>query len=230
MFDYLIKFVLNFGFIFAWMAVFFLPFVAVFWWRHRESIAESKPHFNYFMEQFFVSREANYLVLAWAMLEALVWFIIPEFLLILVIFMRINRKFTLVKYDILGTAIGTIVGLWLTIPQQLLLHVPYIYPRMLDQVHTWYTQHGIFGLVYQPFSGVPYKVFLEQAASFHFFWLWFVLLAIVARISRYVVVYELTKALYPAIHTFVRRHYLILFVFAVAVFTGLLMRVSALYG
>ena len=210
--------------------LFFLPFVGIFWWRHREHIAEAKPHFNYFMEQFFVSREANYLVLMWAMLEALIWFIIPEFLLVLVIFMRVNRKFVLVKYDILGTVIGTIVGLWWVMPQQLLLKVPYVYPHMLDQVHTWYRHLGVFGLIYQPFSGVPYKVFLEQADAFHFFWLWFVLLAIVARISRYVVAYELTKALYPAVHGFVRRHYAILFVFAAALFTGLLMRVSALYG
>lgn len=230
MLNYLLNFTLNFVFIFAAMSVFFTPFVAVFWWRNRQSIREANPHFNYFMERFFLSTEANYLVLAWAALEALIWFIIPEFLLILVIFMKVNRKISLVTYDIIGTVIGTIIGLVFVLPESVLLRVPYIYPRMLDQVHTWYMQHGIFGLIFQPFSGVPYKVFLEQAADFNFFWLWFILLAVVARISRYVVVFELTKALYPALHRFVRRHYAVLFVFAVAVFTALLMRVSRLYG
>lgn len=230
MLDYLLNYVLNFAVIFVCMAAFFAPFVAVFYWRHRQGIREAKPHFNYFMEQFFVSRESNYLILCWAALEALVWFIIPEFLLVLVIFMKVNRKINLVIYDIIGTLIGTIIGLWLVMPQSVLLKVPYIYPQMLEQVHTWYTQYGVFGLAFQPFSGVPYKVFLEQAAAFHFFWPWFILLAVIARISRYVVVYELTKALFPLAHRFVRRHYAALFVFAVAIFTGLLMRVSQIYG
>jgi hypothetical protein len=228
--DYAVKFLTNFAFIFASMALFFAPFVAVFWWRNRHDIRASKPHFNFFMEQFFTSRESDYLVLAWAALEALVWFIIPEFLLILIVFMKVHRKVNLVKFDIIGTAIGTFVGLGWVMPEQVLLQVPYIYPKMLEQVHKWYEQHGVWGLAFQPFSGVPYKVFIEQASSHHFFVVTFLAIAVVARISRYVIAYQLTIGLYPLAHRFVRKHYAILFAFASAIFTALLLRVTQIYG
>lgn len=225
-----LNYLYNFIGLFVSMVLFFLPFVALFAWRNRENIRANKPHFNYFMERFFLSHEADALVFVWAAAEAVVWYIIPEFLLVLLIFMKVRRKFDLVKYDILGTIAGTLVAVWWHMPQKAFLALPYIRPRMVSQVHTWYSQHGIFGLLYQPFSGVPYKVFNHEAPSFHFFILWFLVLAIFARMVRYVVAYEATKALYPLVHPFVRRHYAILFVFAIALFTFLLLHVVALYS
>ena len=87
----------HFLFIFFAMVLFFVPFVTVFYFRNRHQIRDKKPHFNQFMERFFASRESNYLVLTWAALEALVWFIIPEFLLFLIIFMKVKHKFNLLN-------------------------------------------------------------------------------------------------------------------------------------
>jgi membrane protein YqaA with SNARE-associated domain len=224
-----LKYLVNFIGLFLSMVLFFAPFVAVFAWRNRASIKGANPHFNYFMERFFMSREADALVFAWAAAEAVVWYIIPEFLLFLLIFMKVHRKFDLVKYDILGTIVGSIVALSWHLPQKTFLELPYIRPRMLTQVDTWYRHHGIFGLLYQPFSGVPYKVFTHEASTFHFFIPAFILLAIAARMVRYVVAYEATKALYPLVHRYVRKHYGVLFVVAIAVFTFLLLHVVAIY-
>lgn len=227
---FLVNYLKNFVVLFIAMALFFAPFVAVFAWRNREQIREKRPHFNYFMERFFGSRESDALVFFWAAGEAVVWFIIPEFLLILLIFMKVKRKFDLVKYDILGTIVGTLIALWWRLPHDTFVHLPYIRPRMLTQVDTWYQQHGILGLAFQPFSGVPYKVFNHEAAGFHFFIPLFLLVAITARMIRYVVVYEVTKALFPVLHPFVRKHYGWLFVLAIGIFTFLLLHVVAIYS
>ena len=223
-------YLLNFSALFASMALFFVPFVAVFAWRNRHEIKKQRPNFNYFMERFLISPESNALIFAWAASEAIVWYIIPEFLLVLVIFMKVHRTIDLIKYDLLGTIFGTIIALSWRMSDGFFLSLPYIRPRMLEQVQTWYEQHGIFGLFYQPFSGVPYKVFAHQADQFQFFIIWFIILAVIARMVRYVIAYQLTKALYPFVRPYVRKHYAILFVGAIAVFTFLLLHVVDVYS
>lgn len=230
MFNLVISFIVNFCLVSLFIFLFFLPFVAVFWYRNRAAIAENKPHFNYFMEKFFLSNESNALVLIWAASEAIFWFVIPEFLLILIMFMKVKRKKQLVVYDIIGTTIGTIVAFAIHLPEQLLIKIPYVYQGMLDNVHKWYGEFGIFGIFFQPFSGVPYKVFNALAPGYGFFILFFILLAVIARMTRYLIVYEITKALYPVFHRFVRKHYGILFVAAIAIFTLLLMKISGNYS
>jgi membrane protein YqaA with SNARE-associated domain len=229
MFDYLVQYAANFFVVLISIAAFSAPFMLIFWWRNRHEIRQSRPHFNYFMERFMMSQESNYLVMIWAASEAIFWFIIPEFLLILVIFMKIHRKFDLVKYDIIGTVIGTVIGFMIHVSDTTFLKVPYIYQRMLDQAHVWFDQMGVWGLVNQPFSGVPYKAFIHEAQDFGFFLPFFIVIAVVARIVRYIIIYEATKALYPFCHKFVRKHYGILIIFATAIFTALLLRVTMIY-
>lgn len=226
----IIEYLVNFVFIFCSMVLFFLPFVAVFWYRHRKNIREVKPHFNQFMEHFFAGSEAKWLVFCWAAAEAFIWFIIPEFLLILIIFMRVKRKFELVIYDFLGTIAGTCVALWWHASDSALVQFPYIRVGMIEQVRAWYEQHDILGLAYQPFSGVPYKIFTHVAPDFHFFIPLFILVAIIARMVRYIVIYEIAKALYPLVHPFVRKNYAILFVLAIALFTAMLLKVVRVYS
>lgn len=223
-------YIVNFFVIFASISLFFAPFVLIFYIRRRSHIDEARPHFNYFMEQFFRSRESNALVVVWAAAEALVWFVIPEFLLILLIFMKVQRKRELVMYDIIGTIIGTIIAISLHLQPALLVELPYVYERMIGLVQGWYEQWGMLGIFFQPFSGVPYKVFNAVAGDFHFFIPVFLVLAVIARMIRYVIVYEITKAIYPFVHHYVRKHYGYLFVAAIAIFTILLLQVSSHYS
>lgn len=227
--DFIISYVLNFLLVFISIGAFFAPFVAVFWWRRREHIRQNTPHFNYFMEKFFLSRESNALVLMWAAAEAVVWFVIPEFLLILIMFMKVQRKAQLVIYDVIGTVIGTVIAISLHLQDGMLLKLPYVYQGMISNVSDWFGEHGMLGIFFQPFSGVPYKVFNAQALDFGFFIPAFIILAVIARMLRYLIVYEVTKALYPFVHKYVRKHYAILFVLATAIFTALLMKVSYSY-
>lgn len=227
--SYLVALLQNYVLVFVSIAVFFAPFVFIFWWRNRQDIRAVKPHINQFAEQFFMSKESNFLIMTWAAAEAFIWFVLPEFLLFLIIFMKVRHKFDLLKYDLIGTAIGTTIAILWHAPASFLLQLPFVYQRMLDQVHTWFNDWGIWGLFFQPFSGVPFKVFNHLAWDYGFFIPIFIVVAIVARMVRYFIAYEITLAIYPFIHKYVRKHYVILFLVAVLVFTMLLMRVSQIY-
>ena len=170
------------------------------------------------------------MVLCWAAGEATFWFVIPEFLLFLVIFMRINRKIQLVTYDIYGTLLGSLVALNLHFSHDMVSHLPFIRERMLTSAAEWYHQLGVFALIHQPFSGVPFKVFTFLAADQHFFVPLFLLMAVIVRISRYYILYVLLNSLYPVLHKYVYRHYVPLFIAAVFIFTLLLLRVLSVYS
>lgn len=229
MLDLVVNYLLNFTFIFSSMILFSAPFVGWFYLQHSAKIREKKPHFNQFMELFFQSKVSNWLVFFWALSEAIFWFIIPEFLLLLLIFMRIRRKRELLMYDIGGTIIGTILGLSLSLSTATILHMPYIFPGMIHAVNHWYDTMGVWGLLQQPFSGVPYKVFLSQFQFTNISVIAFFFLALVVRVGRYAIAYYLLSALYAPFHKLVRKHYAILLVVGIAIFTFMLLRVANLY-
>jgi membrane protein YqaA with SNARE-associated domain len=206
--------------------LFMLPFYLVYRWK-QPHISASLSHR---LELFFLSKQANYLVFFWAMGEALVWFVIPEFFLLLIIFMRIHRKRELLTYDVAGTVAGTIIAYFIHVSPQTIARLPYIQEKMVEQTNAWYHQSGVWGLIYQPFSGVPYKVFTLTAHSFHFFLPYFVLVAVLVRMSRYLVAFGIFNAMYPGLHKFVKKNYAVLFVVATFIFSALLLRVYHLYA
>lgn len=208
------------------ISLFMAPFYGIFIYRNRKLAIVD---FSSSLERFFKSPEANALVFFWALGEATVWFVIPEFLLALVLFMRVERKFQLVIYDILGTIVGTIIAINIHLSASQIASLPFIKPKMLTQVYDWYEQLGVFGLIYQPFSGVPYKVFTFQAAHERFFIIGFIVLAISVRLARYFLAYSVLKALYPVLHRYVSRHYIWLYVSSIFIFSLLLLRISNMY-
>jgi|SRR6185312_4256678 len=220
--------VLNYIFILAAIALFAAPFYL--WFRRAHKHTAGKPELNREAEDFFQSRQANWLVFTWAFGEALIWFVIPEFLLLLIIFLRIRRKRELLLFDIYGTAAGTVVAYVINLPVHLIDKLPYIQPKMVAQTETWYHLHGMLGLVNQPFSGVPYKVFTFLAPHYHFFILAFLITAILVRIARYYIFFAMFSLIYPVLHKYVYRNYVRLFLAAVFIFSLLLLRVYQSYS
>lgn len=208
--------------------LFMAPFYLIYRYHHSIDNGE-KLTTSQHLVNFFCSRQANYLVFFWALGEALVWFVIPEFLLLLLIFMRIRRKRELLIYDIAGTAIGTVIALIVHLPDRLIARLPYIRPGMIIQTRHWYAAHGIFGLIFQPFSGIPYKVFTNLAPDFHFFLPLFIVVAVIVRMSRYYLTYVILSSIYPVLHKYVYRNYVRLYVVATFIFTLLLLRVFKSY-
>ncbi len=229
MFDIVLKVIGNYLIVQVSIILFMAPFYLLY---RRKHVASGGPQisFNRHLEYFFTSSYANWLVFFWAMGEALIWFVIPEFLLILLVFMRIQRKRQLLYYDIAGTAAGTLTAFIVNLPERFIDKLPYVQPNMVLQVKHWFNAHGVLGLIYQPFSGVPYKVFTHLAHDYHFFILAFLILAIVARISRYYIVYLLLTSAYPFLHKYVYRNYVRLFLVATFVFSILLLRIYDSYG
>lgn len=186
--------------------------------------------FNDYLENFFSSKQANWLVFFWALGEAVIWFVIPEFLLLLVLFMRVRRKKQMLVYDIAGTTLGIVAALLIKLPLHTLEKLPYIQPMMITQTQHWYNQSGILGLVNQPFSGVPFKVFTHLAWQYSFPFIFFVIFALVVRIFRYLVAYGLFLFLYPKLHRIVRQNYIPLGLVSIFIFSVLLLKVYNSYG
>lgn len=216
----------NFVVIFGAIVLFMTPFFGWYYWHHRQADATLSQH----LRQFFSSKYVNGLVFLWAFGEALVWFVIPEFLLLLAVFMRVNKKRDLLLFDIAGTFAGTLVALVIHLPPDAIAKLPYVQPAMITHAQEWFSQFGVFGLVFQPFSGVPYKVFAYLAADFNFFVPLLLLFAVLVRVSRYYIAYVVFTLAYPALHRFVYRNYVPLFVAATAVFSLLLYRVYMAYA
>jgi len=210
-----------------------LLFVAPFYlyYRHKQAPKGGLPkNLSEHIEQFFLSKASNWLVFFWAMSEALFWFVIPEFLLLLVVFMRIRRKRELLIYDVGGTVAGTIVAFFVHVSASGIAHLPFIQEKMVEQTNAWYAHSGIWGLLYQPFSGVPYKVFTLTAQNHHFFILWFIIVAVIVRMSRYAIFFGIFTALYPGLHNFVYKRYVRLVFIATFIFSIFLVRVVRTYG
>lgn len=218
---------LNFLIVTVSIIIFVAPFFLWYWLKHRDSLG--KINFNLYLEYFFSSKQANWLIFAWASTEALIWFVIPEFLLLLIVFMRIKHKRQMLFYDIAGTVAGTLIALAIHLQESTLLKLPYIQPGMITQTKTWYSQEGLLGLAHQPFSGVPYKVFTHLAWQYDFFILWFIIMAVLVRIIRYLIAYGLFISLYPKMHKLVKNNYIPLALGAILVFSILLYNTYNIY-
>lgn len=218
---------LNFLIILVSILVFASPFYCLY---KRQGHGSIKAHgINREIEGFFQSKQANYLVFFWAMGGALFWFIIPEFLLLLIIFMRIKRKHELVIYNIFGTIAGTVLAFAINLPAYLIEKLPFVQPAMTEQVAAWFEKSGIFALIHQPFSGIPYKVFAYLAPNYHILIIVFIIAAIVVSVTRYFIVYFVLSMLFPLMHRYVFRNYIYLFLVAVFIFSLLFFRVYNSY-
>lgn len=229
MFDRIIVILGNYLLVQACIFLFALPFYLLYSRKHMRG-GNKHLGFNWHMENFFSSRYATWLVFFWAAGEAVIWFVIPEFLLLLLVFMRIRRKRELLYYDIYGTAAGTLAAYLIHLPAKNIESLPYIQPGMVAQVQSWYHHFGIFGLAFQPFSGVPYKVFTHLAPDYHFFLPAFLIFAVVVRISRYYLAYLILNGVYPVLHQYVYKNYLKLLIGATFIFSVLLYKVYLAYG
>lgn len=224
-FDY----VLNTLIIQLSILAFIAPFYGLYRYSHYKN-NQVKVNLNTHLEYFLTSKHANYLVFFWALGEALVWFVIPEFLLLLMVFMRIRKRFELLTYDIYGTVVGIIIAVSLNISDASLLKMPYVKENMVLQVQSWFESLGVWGLLYQPFSGVPFKVFNHSMQDYGFPLIAYILIALIVRAGRYALFYFIFNGMYAKIHNSVRDNYVRLWVVATTIFAVLLYEVYTSFG
>jgi len=223
MLDLILKVIINYFYCQIAILAFMAPFFAGYWYYSGRKQRDLNIHEH--IERYIGSKFGNALVFTWATSEAIFWFVIPEFLLALVIFMRIHRKKQLLLYDIYGTAFGTLIAYIIHFSPDKVAKLPFITVKMVGKVNTWYDHSGIIALIHQPFSGVPYKVFTHLAPLHHLPFVPFLLFAVVVRISRYYLVYTIFMRLYPILHTYAYRNYIWLMGVATFIFSVFLLRV-----
>lgn len=221
---------LNSFFILLSTVTFFTPF----WLLHRLTRPKTEKYTRHSLgehiEIFFSSKQMNWLVCAWAAAEAIIWFIIPEFLLLLIIFMRIRQRVSLLFWDLLGTILGTIIAYSISVPSITVAHMPYITTGMILQVNYWYQHFGVWALVFQPLSGVPYKVFTNLAFEHNINLAALIFTGSIMRMSRYIFIYIILSGLYPIFHRFAFRRYLAVFVVSCMIFSYFLLKIVNNYG
>lgn len=187
--------------------------------------------FNKFIEDFLSSKFANWLIFFWAMAETIFWYIIPEFLLLLIVFLKIEKKKKLLIYDFLGTFLGIILSVIIFSNFDIkLTQIPFVTQGMINQVDYWYKSLGIIALIHQPFSGIPFKVFISSAVKFSYSIPLFMVFSLIMRMARYYILYYVFDGLYPFFHKYISKHYIPIFVTACFVFSFMLLKIVLSYG
>jgi len=102
----------------------------------------------------------------WALGEAFSWPIVPDAALAAVVFLFPELAAVGLVMVVLGSTVGGALGLVLW-RYGLRWPLPVTTPSMRTRVHKW-LDRGPSGLIYQPLTAVPYKLFVVEAADRRF--------------------------------------------------------------
>jgi membrane protein YqaA with SNARE-associated domain len=121
-------------------------------------------------ERFSATRGAAVLMFAWALAEATVWPIIPDFLLVPLAAGSRRRLYVPLAASIGGSALGGIALFLfaLQVPQAaltLLQHLPLVTEHQVELAHQQLDASGPQAFFFQPWSGVSFKVWAILAAA-----------------------------------------------------------------
>jgi membrane protein YqaA with SNARE-associated domain len=117
--------------------------------------------------RFALSRGALVAVFLWATAEAVLWPIVPDFVLLPLAIAAPARAVKLIGAALLGTLLGGLVAYsagGTALGGHVLAHAPLVTDRMIAFAGSSLAENGPSVLLGQPWSGVPYKVFAYQAA------------------------------------------------------------------
>ena len=144
------------------------------------------------------SRAATGLMFVWAVAEATVWPVIPDFLLVLVAAGNRRRFYVPLAAAVLGSALGGsaifLVAYWASEPAfDFLQQIPLVSDAQIQDAARSLDDHGAVALLLQPWSGIPFKVW-GVMAGIQGLDPWFVIPAfIVGRAVRMAIVAALAR-------------------------------------
>jgi membrane protein YqaA with SNARE-associated domain len=121
-------------------------------------------------ELFASSRLGTRLMFAWALAEATVWPILPDFLLIPMVAANRRRFHVPLAAAVTGMAVGgaTTVLFAYRAPRHawgLLRHLPLVHEQQIDVARRHLAAHGTAAFLFQPWSGVPSKIWAVVAGA-----------------------------------------------------------------
>ena len=194
-------------------------------------VSDAPPTFFERARRFALSAWAAQLLFVWALAEALLWPIVPDFALLPLVLVAPGRAplFTLVT--LAGSLAGGFVAYLLGASPggpALLVQAPLVTEAMVAAAREALAQQGTVGLLSQPLSGIPYKAFALQAAPAGLELPGYLLMSAVARGVRFVAVALVAAVLARALrHLWERALHLFLVLYAVSFGIGLARVVGA---
>ena len=121
-------------------------------------------------ERFASGRSGTRLMFVWALAEATVWPILPDFLLIPMVAANRRRFHVPLAAAVTGMAVGgaTTVLFAYRAPRHawgLLRHLPLVHEQQIDVARGHLAAHGTAAFLFQPWSGVPSKIWAVVAGA-----------------------------------------------------------------
>ena len=121
-------------------------------------------------ERFASSRSGTRLMFAWSLAEATVWPILPDFLLVPMAAANRRRFHVPLAAAVIGMAVGgtTTVLFAYRAPRHawgLLRHLPLVHEQQIDVARRHLAAHGTAAFLFQPWSGVPSKIWAVMAGA-----------------------------------------------------------------
>lgn len=98
----------------------------------------------------------------WAFAEAYVWPVVPDVALASAVFLIPDGAVWFVSATVIGSAVGGVAAMT-SYRRGLRWRLPLVTRLMQSKAATW-LERGALGLMYQPLTTVPYKVFVVEGA------------------------------------------------------------------
>jgi membrane protein YqaA with SNARE-associated domain len=137
------------------------------------------------LKRFAESRKENMLIAFWAFSEACIWFVFPDFILLILGILSPQKLWKYLTISIIASSLGGLLMMYLCVDhvnlvEKYLFHLPFTNLGMLNHLKTLENNFGNLSYFLQAFSGIPFKVWTYQAVSqnrnipiyfvFVFFW------------------------------------------------------------
>lgn len=139
----------------------------------------------------FLSRWGFWIAFVWGVLEATVFFVIPDVFLGFAVLFFPLLGFIFCFVSIAGALVGGTIMYFLgqNDPQMvldLLTRIPGISEKMVVYVNADFSTHGLKAMFIAPWQGIPYKIYAVQAGIHEIPFLVFLLASIPARLERFI--------------------------------------------
>jgi membrane protein YqaA with SNARE-associated domain len=123
-------------------------------------------------QDFAQSAKGDKLLALWSFMEAIVWFIFPDFLLFPLVLLAPEKATRRIVIAMTTSILGAIVMVLLlvTVPLEvtnLIFKLPFTHQAMLLKIDALAQSYSHWSVLFQPFSGIPAKVWLWDAVYIH---------------------------------------------------------------
>ena len=160
---------------------------------------------------FAVSGLGFLLLFLWSFFEASFWFIAPD--MILVLFVLFAPKFykkyffiTLIA-SLLGASLYYLLNVYYFEKMtSILLSTPFVTDFMINYIDNLYLKYGVLGTLFQAFSFMSLKIWINLAVQHNLNFLSFIILTGISRIIRFGVVLFITLFVKKKFGAFLKKH------------------------